>query len=52
VCDNFSAGAGGALAAAPALPYRQGLTMPELVEEIEREYAPVRDKARDLREYL
>jgi len=26
--------------------------MPEQVEELEREYVPVRDKARDLREYL
>jgi hypothetical protein len=46
VCDNFSIGAD----CAPAILQKEtGLAM---VEELEQEYSALKDKVRDLREYL
>jgi hypothetical protein len=46
VCDNFCSGAPNAL----ATPQEDRAIV--MVEELEREYTALKDKVRDLREYL
>jgi hypothetical protein len=46
VCDNFPGGA----AHAPTIPYEDEAIV--MVEELEQEYAALKDKVHDLREYL
>jgi hypothetical protein len=46
VCDNFCRGAGYAL----LIPRKNRVLV--MVEELEQEYTALKDKVRDLREYL